>query len=296
VKRIVLTFVTSGLWLVGCDKPGSADTHKGDAMAAARTARRSHAPHGETPGSAAALRVILNTALGIASTAAREKALADVAWNALEIDPGLACDAFQHLPTGSPEKIRLLQHYAMRLAEQDLNAALAWAATLESDPEIAAARGQIALVLAESDPQRAAGILSESGIVGRDFDVAVVQVMHRWAARSPADAAAWAVLFPPGPVREAGMKIIAGLWMQRDAPGALGWLSGLEDEDVREEAACAMEGVILQQNDEVRDGWLQHADAGILSELQQQQERAIMEVGDNIPPPEKYPPAISDTL
>jgi membrane protein involved in colicin uptake len=43
VKRIVLTFVTSGLWLVGCDKPGPADTRKGDAMPAARTARRSHA-------------------------------------------------------------------------------------------------------------------------------------------------------------------------------------------------------------------------------------------------------------
>jgi hypothetical protein len=60
------------------------------------------------------------------------------------------------LPTDSAEKIRLIQHYSRRLAEQNPDKALAWTATHGTEQEIAAAHGQIAWVLAETDPPRAA--------------------------------------------------------------------------------------------------------------------------------------------
>jgi hypothetical protein len=45
-----------------------------------------------------------------------------------------------------------------------------------------------------------------------------------------------------------------------------------------------MEGIILQQPKEIRDAWLQYADAGIRSELDRQREPAIGDVGGNLPP------------
>jgi hypothetical protein len=215
----------------------------------------------------------------------REKALGTVAWNALEIDPGLACEAFLQLPSNSPEKMQLIKHYAMRLAERNPEEALAWAATVGSEEEVAAAFGQIALELAETDPSRAAELLSESGIAGREFDVAVVQVIQRWAAKSAPDAAAWVSSFPPSAAREAGVRAIAGQWLPLDPQASFAWLDAQRDPEMRRETARAMQGVILQQPEEIRDAWLQHADARILAELERQRAQAIMDIGDNIPAP-----------
>jgi len=237
----------------------------------------------QTTGTPAALRTILDAAIKTEPSAAREKALADVAWNALELDPELAVEAFHALPEGSTEKIRLIQHYSMRLAEQNLEESLDWAASLGNEQEIAAAHGHIALAVAETDPRRAADMLSESGKAGRELDVLAVQVVQRWAAQSPSDAAAWTGMFPPGPARDAGNKIIAEQWLPRDARAAFDWLDSMQDEGLRNETARAMEGVILQQPKDIRDEWLKHADAGIRNELEQQRENAIKEVGDNIP-------------
>jgi hypothetical protein len=219
--------------------------------------------------------------------AAREKALAEVAWNAIEADPDLAHEAFLRLPSDSPEKIRLIQHYAMTLAESDVEAALEWAAALGSELEIAAAKAHIALALAETDPRRAAGLLSESGLAGRDFDVAVVQVIQRWAGKSAPEAAAWVADFPPGAARVAGITEISGKWLPGDPAAAFAWMGGLKDAEVRAEVARAMEGVILQQPEETREAWLQHADPGIRAELERQRAQALLDVGDNIPPPEE---------
>ena len=223
------------------------------------------------------------------SPEAREKIIAEVALATLETDPDLARDAFLQLSADHPQRILLIQHFAMRLAEQDPDEALAWADSLGSEPEIAAAKGQIALVLAEIDPQRAANLLSESGIVGHEFDVAVVQVLQRWAAKSAPDAAAWTISFPPGPARSAGISIIVSQWAQADAAAAFTWMHALQDDVVRREAVLAMEKALLQQTQSVRDAWLTHADATTRSELEAQREPAMEEIGDNVPPPLSLP-------
>jgi hypothetical protein len=285
VIRHLPTFLLTGLLLICCDKPGRNHASEDTAVPKTRVSRGGHATREPTPGSPAELRKILKTAAGIESPAAREKAIADVAWNALETDPELAVEAFLQLPAGSAEKLRLIQHYAMRLAEQNADEALAWSATLGAEEEIAAANSQIALTLAETDPRRAANLLSDSGIVSREFDVAVVQVVQRWVAQSPSDTAAWVAMFPPGSARETGIKIIANRWLQVDAKAAFSWLTTLEDAGIRKEATLGLEEAILQQPREIQETWLQHANDSIRSELERQRERAIEEVGDNIPPP-----------
>lgn len=269
--------------LLGCDKSDPAGVSKDADASAGSIARGSHALREHSPDASAELRNSLETAATIESPEAREKALAEIAWNAIEIDPKLACAAFLQLRTGSPERIRLIQHYAMRLAEQDHDEALAWANELGTEQERAAANCQIALAIAETDPLRAANMVSESGIEGRDFDVAVVQVIQRWAARSPVDAGAWVSSFPPGAAREAGIQIIAAQWLPRDAPTAFAWLDSIKDHKLRQETAQAMEGIILQQSEEIRKAWLEHADPRIQNELEQQRPKALETVGDNIP-------------
>jgi hypothetical protein len=189
-------------------------------------------------------------------------------WNTIETDPALAHEAFQKLTAGSPEKIALIQHYALRLAEQDAEDALLWAEGLSTEHEIAAAKYHVALALAEADPERAANMLSESGIAGRDFDVALVQVIQSWANKSAPDAAAWVSMFPPGPAREASVQAIAQRWMASDSPAVFLWLESTKDSALRKETARAIAEVIDQQPPQTQEDWLKQASQSVRSELQ----------------------------
>jgi hypothetical protein len=282
--RQTLTFLLPGLLLVCCEKPASSDNRDNESSTAAQ-ARRRKAQRELAPDVQATLKTLLETALAIESPAERDKALAVLAWSAMETDPELAHEAFHRLPAHSPEKIRLTQHYAMRLAERNPDEALAWADTLGTEQETAAAKSLIAVTIAETDPQRAANLLSESGIAGREFDVTLVQVIQRWAAQSPPDAGGWVSTFPPGAARAAAVRVIAEQWLPRDARAAFDWMDGMKDAELRRETARAMEGIILQQPGEIREAWLEHADATVRKDLEEQLAPAIQDVGDNIPPP-----------
>lgn len=224
----------------------------------------------------------LEAAMEIGSSQEREKALAEIAWNAMETEPEIAHQSFAKLSTDSPEKLRLIRHYAMRLAERNPKEAVEWAASLESESEISAAMSHVAVEISETDPIRAADLLSEFGLSGRDFDVAVVQVIQRWAARSPSEAAAWISAFQPGTAREAGLGVIAGKWLPMDPSAAFAWFDSLRDEKLRQETARAMEGILLQQPDATRSEWTSPANPGILAELEAQRKAAMLDVGDNI--------------
>lgn len=151
---------------------------------AASVSRDEHAQCEKAPGTVSALCTMLKTATGIELPEVRVKALTDVAWSAFEIDSDLAREACQQLP-GRTEKIRLIQHYAIRVAEKNPGKAVAWATKVDTWREIATAKRQISLAL---EPPHAANLLSESGIIGREFDVTVIQVLRRWAVQSAPDA------------------------------------------------------------------------------------------------------------
>lgn len=273
-----------GLSLLSCDKPDSSQP-SGLKKEAAADPIPNHKTKHRLPEVDASeeLQTLLETASKIKAPVDRERALADVAWNAIEIDPDIAHEAFRRLSTDSPERIRLIQHYAMRLAGQDPEQAIEWASALDSELEISSAMSHIALGIAETDPSRAANMLSEHGTAGRDFDVALVQVIQRWAMKSAPEAADWVAQFPASPAREAGVTLIAEQWLSRDPAEAFRWLDSIKDTELRKEAARSMEGVILQQNQKVRDEWLQHANSQIRTELEQQRIHAIKDIGDNIP-------------
>lgn len=271
------------LFLVCCDKQDDDDVSSNEISATARSSvRRSTTSQETEERSAKSPREILEDVAALAPDE-RDKVLASIAWDAIETAPAIAHEALGKMAPASPEKIRLIQHYALRLAEQNIDEAIAWAESLENVTEKSAALSHIAIALAETNPQRAAQLLTEADIPGRDFEVAVVQVIQRWAATSPPDAAAWVSQFPRNPTREAGVRFIAERWLPADAPAALAWLGGMKNAELRQETARAMEGVILQQSEETRAAWLQHANEAIQKELEQQRANAMKDVGDNVP-------------
>lgn len=225
-------------------------------------------PREAPPGQRKNLRASLNDAAVLTDPVERGKVIAEIAWNAAELDPELAREAFGKLETDSPERLLLARHFAMRMAEEDPEQAINWSATLESEMEIAAARGQVALVISETDPQRAANLLSETGIAGHEFDVAAVQVLDRWADKAPSDAAAWVLLFPEGESREAGLKAVVSRWAETDSKTMFSWISGLPDGDIRNEARQAAADLLGEMPPENRGAWLEHADAATRNAIQ----------------------------
>jgi hypothetical protein len=213
------------------------------------------------------LRESLIASEKLSSPEEREAAIASLAWDHAEENPSLALEAMDHLAVNRPERERLIEHFAMRFAEQDLDRSILWAQGLKSPEEISIALGRISLVMAATDPSRAAHVISESGMVGRQFDVAVVQIIQRWAARSPAEAAAWVRLFEPSTARTAGIQQTLSLWAKTDGVAAVAWIKSLNNESLRRDATQAMADFILAQPQAMQDEWAGNTTPEIESEI-----------------------------
>lgn len=271
------------LWLVGCDRQSGSRAETQEVTSTSSSSRRGPTAAGERMEPSTKAPQDLLAEAETLEPAEREKALAAIAWDTIETAPETAHRAFAKLSPASPEKMRLIRHYAMRLAEEDPEQAIGWALSLTNETETSAALTHIAVALAEADPQRAASLLAEHGQPGHELNVAVVQVVQRWSVRSTAEAADWVSRFSSGDARQAGVKVIAERWLPADAPAAFAWLGSMKDASLRQETARAMEGVILQQPESIRAAWRQHANETILKELEQQRENALKDVGDNVP-------------
>jgi len=261
------------LLIAACERPEKTGRHA-ENKAGPQITRSSRPPREGLPDKKEELREELAKARMSGEPEERDKLLTQVAWNAMELDPELAREAFDCLMLESPDRIALIQHFAMRMADANPDEALKWAASLESEREAAAARVRIALVLSDADPARGANLLSEHGLANREFEVAVVQVLQRWSNKSPQDAAAWVAVFPPGEFRKAGVETVASGWLGSDPQAAFAWLSTIGDEQIKMEAGDAFAKKFLQQTPETRESWLGYADPAIREKLAHAQRNA----------------------
>ena len=253
-------WICLGLLLIAaCERPEKTE-RRAQKEAGPQITRSSRPPREAVPDTKEELREELARAEMSADPEERDKLLAQVAWNAIELDPELSREAFERLMVESDDRIALLQHFAMRMADENPEEALKWAASLESEREAAAARVRIALVLADADPARGANLLSEFGLANREFEVAVVQVLQRWSDKNPQDAAEWVAVFPQGEFRKAAVETVVSGWLGNDPQAAFAWLSTVGDEQIRMEAGDAFAKKFLQQAPETRGSWLGYAD------------------------------------
>ncbi len=249
-RRFSITCVLLPLLMQSCDKPRH---ERESSLPPAASDRRPRPPRSSSSGpeiTRVGLRASLDHAIANSVSADRDHTLETLIEESVELDPELAREAFDHLDPKGAVRQRMVEHLAMRLAEVDLDNAVQWAGTLESDDERSLAFGNVALVISSDDPEAAAKLLSDSGVASRDFDVATVQVIQRWAVKSPAAAAAWVTLFDPGDARAAGLKEIASAWGDQDAPAAFTWVAGIEDATLHAEAVNGIAEAILERSEE----------------------------------------------
>jgi hypothetical protein len=275
--------VTCCLSLASCDKQQEQLADEANPASSATALRRVSSVLRVEPRTSAAAVEERFAAITTLSGPEREKALAAIAWETIETDEPSARRAYEKMAPATPEKIRLIQHFASRLCEENPEEAITWALAMEHPSEQSAALSAIAVAMAEAQPQRAADLLSQHGEPGHELDVAAVQVIQRWAAQSAPDAAAWVTRFPDSSVREAGLDIIAARWLPADAAAAFRWLDAMPASALRQETALALQGVLLTQPSHQREQWLQSASPTVRSELDAQTQAALQKVGNNVP-------------
>ena len=174
------------------------------------------------------LRAALEAAEKEPDPVAREKAIAQVAWDGIDVDHGIAQQAFAGLTPGSEEARKLIAHFAMRMADDNPDTALEWARNLEQAEERDDALGRIAAVLADKDPTRAAALATDEVAEGPLRNRAVVQVAQRWAQKDPAKAGKWISSLPEGSGRRGALINVAKTWSNSDGTAFANWASTQE--------------------------------------------------------------------
>ncbi|RYD65388.1 MAG: hypothetical protein EOP84_31970, partial [Verrucomicrobiaceae bacterium] len=206
IARIPAVFCLSAL-LLSCNEEKQTEQVQEDQVPAKRVTKSDRASSmKEQKRVQDQRRTALEAATNLPEGEERNQAIAQWVWDTFEMDPQVAQEGIAKLTPGSPEKNRLLEHFAMRMVERDIDEAKTWASSLETDEEKSVAFGAIAAAVSKESPEDAAQLLSDSGVAGRDFDVAVVQVIQNWSATAPDKAADWVARFDNGESRKAGLK------------------------------------------------------------------------------------------
>jgi hypothetical protein len=235
--------------LSGCEKKSEPARGESNPERPAKPTRTERPERAEAePDAKVSLRDALDAAEKESDPSAREKALAAVAWDGIDVDRELAQKAFAGLTPDGEEARRLVAHFAMRMADDDPEAALEWARGLEQAEERSDAISRIAVVISSSDPKRAAALATDEVPEGLMRDRTYVQIVQRWSQSAPADAAQWVTTFPEGKAREAALESLAGSWLGADAPAFARWAS--EQNGQLPELASAVAGAIRVIPDE----------------------------------------------
>jgi len=236
------------------------------------------------------LRDSLNTALDIEDLEARNLALADVARNSLKIAPEFSAEAVKQLAPDSAGKLAVLHDCAVTLMAQSPEAALAWADTLGSEKDTAAAKAEIAMVLVATDPERAVKLVWPTDTSDSETKAAAAKVLQRWTIGAPANAASWIATMPAGESRSAGIATVASQWVGANPQAALSWIAALENPAERKVATQACAEILVKQPAPLRS-LMAPTDPEARSAFDQQVDQIIREREKENPPADEGEPA-----
>lgn len=224
---------------------------------------------GESKGSRERLRASLEAAKQLQNPEERERAISDVGRNALESAPDITAEAIRELLIESPQTAELIQSCVSQLMKSSRNAALAWSESLREPSLVEMAREQIAIEVAETEPQHAIELLSESGSAG-ESDQTIEHVLQIWTEKSPADAATWASRLPAGESRNSRLKTVVNQWLLSNPATSTAWVSSLREPDLRSESIRLMAESLQGYPPFIRESMLKSADSSVRSEIERQ--------------------------
>lgn len=269
------TLLFSICFLAACDREEGGGHSAGSASDASKpgVTRADRSRDERLSGKEPRPRDALSAAKKIEDPVARDKALAELVWRSWESDPEISVAALELISTDSEEKIPLIEFYAMQLAKENPDEALAWARSLGSSKETATATGQVIEILAEKDHSHAARLLPKPGTDGGEIDGTSLLLLHRWMSTTPKEAAAWVFTFPSGEARTTAVQTVVSDWMESDSEAAFSWLGTLGDHNAREEVQRALLEVFRNQPKDIRERWIEGAPPVIKTEFEDQHGR-----------------------
>jgi hypothetical protein len=100
----------------------------------------------------------------------------------------------------------LLDNMAHQWAEQDLQAASAWALAKPAGEQRDRLLQRIAIAESAANPAEAGRLISEQMSPGQFQNEAAISVIYQWAQKDAAAALAWAESFPAGDLRDRAIK------------------------------------------------------------------------------------------
>jgi hypothetical protein len=137
----------------------------------------------------------------------RDEVLATACFQIAQADPAQAVAlAGKFSLTNHATLVNLVQQWA----EQDMQAAFAWADAKSPAAARAELFERIALVWSQTDPANAASLVVERIAAGPEQEEAAISVLHQWALRDMSGAMAWVRLFPEGNLRDRALGELAG--------------------------------------------------------------------------------------
>lgn len=164
--------------------------------------------------------------------AERNTVLLEIGFEMARFEPARAVDLACNLPF-SPMRDELLLHSVRQWAGMDPSAASLWASRLPESRLRREVFSALAVSLAEGNGEAAAGIVARSIASGKEQEDSAVLVARSWGTLDPESAADWIVGFQDRLVREAAMRELVAVWIERSPVRMSSWIASLPDESVR---------------------------------------------------------------
>jgi hypothetical protein len=152
----------------------------------------------------------LAAALKLPEGDARNRALAAVCFSVAQNNPANAVTLAQALhldeQTGA-----VMENLVQQWAVSDPASALGWTFQQPADDRRDALMTRVAYALSQTDPARAASLVTDQISPGTAQDEAVMMVVNQWGNQNLAAAATWVETFPEGPLQKRAVEELEGI-------------------------------------------------------------------------------------
>ena len=162
----------------------------------------------------------------------RNAVLMEIGFEMARVRPEGAVELASKLPYSSMRD-ELLVHAVRQWGGMDASAASSWASQLPESRLRQEVLSALAVSLAVSSGEEAAGIVARSIAAGKGQEDSAVLVARGWGILDPEAAADWIAGFQDPGVRDAAIRGLAAVWSERAPDRMATWIGSLGDESIR---------------------------------------------------------------